>query len=106
MFADHLKEGANEFDQGGYHGALRPFDPAVKVETEDTAEGLLVKISEYKKKIYVVGLTNRFLNDEHEDRMYVCPFVLHGRKIIGYPIDSQERELLCLGKIAIPFYQQ
>ena len=60
MFADHLKEGANEFLSEGYHGALRPFDPAVKVETEDTAEGLLVKITEYKEDMYVVGLTNRF----------------------------------------------
>lgn len=60
VFADHLKEGANEFLIKGYHGALRPFDPAVKVETEDTAEGLLVKIPEYKEDMYVVGLTNRF----------------------------------------------
>ena len=60
VFADHLKEGANEFLIKGYHGALRPFDPAVKVETEDTAEGLLVKILEYKEDMYVVGLTNRF----------------------------------------------
>ena len=52
VFADHLKEGANEFLIKGYHGALRPFDPAVKVETEDTAEGLLVKIPEYKEDMY------------------------------------------------------
>ena len=38
----------------------RSFDPAVKVETEDTEEGLLVKIPEYKEDMYVVGLTNKF----------------------------------------------
>ena len=60
VFADHLKEGANEFLIKGYHGQLRSFDPAVKVETEDTEEGLLVKIPEYKEDMYVVGLTNKF----------------------------------------------
>ena len=60
VFADHLKEGANEFLIIGYHGQLRSFDPAVKVETEDTEEGLLVKIPEYKEDMYVVGLTNKF----------------------------------------------
>ena len=59
VFADHLKEGANEFLIKGYHGQLRPFDPSVKVETTDTEEGLLVKIPEYRKKLYVVGLTNK-----------------------------------------------
>ena len=58
VFADHLKEGANEFLIEGYHGQLRPFDPSVKVETTDTEEGLLVKIPEYRKELYVVGLTN------------------------------------------------
>lgn len=59
VFADHLKEGANEFLIKGYHGQLRPFDPSVKVETTDTEEGLLVKIPEYRKELYVVGLTNK-----------------------------------------------
>ncbi|WP_274602761.1 alpha-L-fucosidase [Blautia luti] len=59
VFADHLKEGANEFLIKGYYGQLRPFDPSVKVETTDTEEGLLVKIPEYRKELYVVGLTNK-----------------------------------------------
>ena len=59
VFADHLKEGANEFLIKGYHGQLRPFDPSVKVETTDTEEGLPVKIPEYRKELYVVGLTNK-----------------------------------------------
>ena len=59
VFADHLKEGANEFLIKGYHGQLRPFDPSVKVETTDTEEGLLVKIPEYRKELYIVGLTNK-----------------------------------------------
>ena len=59
VFADHLKEGANEFLIKGYHGQLRPFDSSVKVETTDTEEGLLVKIPEYRKELYVVGLTNK-----------------------------------------------
>lgn len=59
VFADHLKEGANEFLIKGYHGQLRPFDPSVNVETTDTEEGLLVKIPEYRKELYVVGLTNK-----------------------------------------------
>lgn len=59
VFADHLKEGANEFLIKGYHGQLRPFDLSVKVETTDTEEGLLVKIPEYRKELYVVGLTNK-----------------------------------------------
>ena len=53
------KEGANEFLIKGYHGQLRPFDPSVKVETTDTEEGLLVKIPEYRKELYIVGLTNK-----------------------------------------------
>ena len=59
VFADHLKEGANEFLIKGYHGQLRPFDPSVKVETTDTEERLLVKIPEYRKELYIVGLTNK-----------------------------------------------
>ena len=67
VFADHLKEGANEFLIKGYHGQLRPFDPAVKVETEDTAEGLLVKIL----WLYMHRLVMR-LNMHRKHRQQVC----------------------------------
>ena len=48
---------------GEYSAMLSCFNieaKQVKGEFEDTEEGLLVKIPEYKEDMYVVGLTNKF----------------------------------------------
>ena len=59
VFADHLKEGANEFLIKGYHGQLRPLDGSVQMETEDTTDGLKVKIANYREDLYIVGMTSK-----------------------------------------------
>jgi alpha-L-fucosidase len=57
VFADGLREGENEFLIRGFHGNLRPFDLSVQMETEETPEGLKVRIKNYQNERYVLGLT-------------------------------------------------
>lgn len=57
VFISGLQEGKNEVMVRGFYGKLRPFDSKVDMEIAACKEGVKITIQNYKKEMYVLGMT-------------------------------------------------